>query len=158
MEFKYSTIRQSYTFDHLNTRLFWYSNPHHISIQAPEVNFIKSKYSIFMPAWKHLKTVMVFKKAFFATKFWSICWQFRLFVTHFGVSKTNLFYVIKKKREGKNNIGSRMKYGHANRNFFPSRFPSFLVTGRTLSDQIGNYSLVPKNELHASWRHDRVIL
>ena len=36
---------------------------------------------------------------------------------------------------------------------FPLPFPSLSVTGRTLSDQTGSYSLVPKNELHASWRH-----
>ena len=34
--------------------------------------------------------------------------------------------------------------------FFPSRFPSLSVTGRTLSDLVGNYSLVPKIELYAS--------
>ena len=30
----------------------------------------------------------------------------------------------------------------------PLTFPSFLVTGRTLSDQPGSLSLVPKSELH----------
>ena len=33
---------------------------------------------------------------------------------------------------------------------FSSPFPSFSVTGRALSDQTGSFSLVPKNELHAS--------
>ena len=33
---------------------------------------------------------------------------------------------------------------------FPSPFPSLSVTGRTLSDQTKTFSLVPKNELHAS--------
>ena len=32
---------------------------------------------------------------------------------------------------------------------FPLPFPSLLVTGRTLSDQTGSFSLVPKIELHA---------
>ena len=30
----------------------------------------------------------------------------------------------------------------------PLSFPFFSVTGRTFSDQVGNYSLVSKNELH----------
>ena len=43
--------------------------------------------------------------------------------------------------------------------FFPSPFPTFSVTGRgALSDQTGSCSLVPKNELHASWRHVGVLL
>ena len=37
---------------------------------------------------------------------------------------------------------------------FPFPFPSFSVTVRTLSDQVGNYFLVPKNELHTLWRHE----
>ena len=37
-------------------------------------------------------------------------------------------------KEGNMSIGLRMKY---------------LVTGRTLSDQVGSFSLVPNNELHA---------
>ena len=36
--------------------------------------------------------------------------------------------------------------------------PSLSVTGRALSDQKGSFSLVPKNELHASWRHVDVVL
>ena len=39
---------------------------------------------------------------------------------------------------------------------FPSPFPSFLVTGRTLSDLVGSFSLVSKNELHPSWCHKTV--
>ena len=42
--------------------------------------------------------------------------------------------------------------------FFPSQFPSFTVTGRALSDETGSCSLVPKNKLHALWRHVGVIL
>ena len=30
---------------------------------------------------------------------------------------------------------------------FPSPFPSFLVTGKALSDETGSFSLVPKTEL-----------
>ena len=36
---------------------------------------------------------------------------------------------------------------------FPSPFPFLSVTGRTPSDQPGSFSLVPKSELHALWRH-----
>ena len=41
---------------------------------------------------------------------------------------------------------------------FPSPFPSLSVTGRALSDQTGNISLVPRNELHVSWRQVGVVL
>ena len=95
---------------------------------------------------------------------------------------------IEGKREGKNSISPWMKYGHANLSSFCSytnggcsiidlsflslcicpsyQFVSFhlfhkyylSVTGRALSDQTGSFSLVPKSELHASWRHDSIIL
>ena len=41
-----------------------------------------------------------------------------------------------------------------------SPLPSFLFQSQVgaLPDQTGSCSLVPKNELHASWRHDGVIL
>ena len=42
--------------------------------------------------------------------------------------------------------------------FSPLQIPSFLVTGRALSDYTGSFSLVPKIELHSLWRHNGLIL
>ena len=56
-------------------------------------------------------------------------------------------------------IGPRMKYGHARHILFCpySPLPSPLFQSQVgHSDQTGSFSLVPKSELHASWRHEKV--
>ena len=59
---------------------------------------------------------------------------------------------------GNKTLNQRWGANSKNNFLLNSPFPSFRVTGRALSDLTGSFSLVPKNELHASWRHVGVIL